>query len=61
MPEPKTDTLCSCCKRAIPDDEPGGKCWECRGRPAVYGHVRRLAGLRDPSCHHAMPTGREAE
>lgn len=59
MPTPETDTLCSCCKRVIPDDEPGGLCWECRGRPAVYGHVRKLSGLRAPTCVHDVPSSRE--
>jgi predicted amidophosphoribosyltransferase len=59
MPEPTSATLCSCCKREIPTDEPKGRCWECRGRPPVYGHVKRLAGERASSCPHAVPSSRE--
>jgi len=58
--ESVTTIVCSCCERTIPSDEPNGMCWECRGRPAVYGYVRKLAGLRHKRCQHAMPIGRDA-
>jgi hypothetical protein len=57
----KTTTLCLCCERQIPTDEPKGKCWECRGRPPVSSYVITPPGERAEKCPHAFPATRELQ